>query len=305
MILNEKYRPTSIEECILPKHIKDGFRSMVQKGEMQHLLLSGDKGMGKTSVAIALCNDLESEYILINASLHNGIDTLRTTILDFASTMSIDGNMKTIIMDEADRLSASAQDGLRGFIEEFSSNCKFIMTANFPNRISSPLRESRLIEIEFKISEEERPDIQKQMFVRCMDILGKEEITFKKDILATLIKRYYPDMRRIINTMQYHSRSGVLEITSLSDSDEEQVAYIKRVIKSNDFVRIREWANDNSKADHSILLQNIYSVAGEIFNGQALSASIVMISDYQDKLYRAVNPEITLAALMVELGQLT
>jgi len=305
MILNEKYRPSSIEECILPKYIKDGFSSMVKKGEMQHLLLSGDKGMGKTSVAIALCNDLDSEYLLINASLHNGIDTLRTTILDFASTMSMDGNMKTIIMDEADRLSASAQDGLRGFIEEFSSNCKFIMTANFPNRISSPLRESRLIEIEFKISEEERVDIQKQMFVRCMDILGKEGISFKKDILATLIKRYYPDMRRIINTMQYHSRSGVLEITSLSDSDEEQVAYIKRVIKSNDFVRIREWANDNSKADHSILLQNIYSVAGEIFNGQALSASIVMISDYQDKLYRAVNPEITLSALMVELGQLT
>lgn len=304
MILNETYRPQSIKDCILPVAIKDKFISLIENNKLQHMLFSGPPGNGKTTCAIALCNDIESEYIKINSSLNNGIDTLRTTIMDFASTVSMNGNIKVIILDEADRLSSATQDALRGFIEEFSTNCIFILTANYPNRIAPPLRESRIMEVEFKIPDEERITIQKQIFIRMMDILNKEEITYKKDILASIIKRYYPDMRRIINVIQYNSKDGNLEISSLSSSEEEDIEYIKKVIKSRDFVRIREWANDNSKSDMGLLFSSVYRVISDIYTSQSLSTAIVLLSEYQDKITRAINPEITLAAMIIELGEI-
>lgn len=304
MILNETYRPNSIKDCILPTAIKDKLTAIIKDNKLQHMLFSGNTGLGKTSSAIALCNDIDSEYLKINSSLNNGIDTLRTTIMDFASTVSMNGNVKVIILDEADRLSAATQDALRGFIEEFSSNCVFILTANYPNRISTPLRESRIVEVEFKIPEEERVDIQKQIFMRMMDILGKEGITYKKDVLASVIKRYYPDMRRIINVIQYNSKDGHLELSALSASEHEDIEYIKRVITSRDFPRIREWANDNAKSDMGILFSNLYRVVSDIYRARVLSASIVLLAEYQDKMTRAINPEITLAAMMIELGEL-
>lgn len=304
MILNETYRPDSIKDCILPTAIKDKLNAIIKDNKLQHMLFSGNTGLGKTSSAIALCNDIDSEYLKINSSLNNGIDTLRTTIMDFASTVSMNGNAKVIILDEADRLSAATQDALRGFIEEFSSNCIFILTANYPNRISTPLRESRIIEVEFKIPEEERVGIQKQIFMRMMDILDKEGITYKKEVLASVIKRYYPDMRRIINVIQYNSKDGHLELSALSASEHEDIEYIKRVITSKDFPRIREWANDNAKSDMGILFSNLYRVVSDIYRAQVLSASIVLLAEYQDKMVRAINPEITLAAMMIELGEL-
>ena len=258
MILNETYRPDSIKDCILPTAIKDKLTAIIKDNKLQHMLFSGNTGLGKTSSAIALCNDIDSEYLKINSSLNSGIDTLRTTIMDFASTVSMNGNVKVIILDEADRLSAATQDALRGFLEEFSSNCIFILTANYPNRISTPLRESRIVEVDFKIPEEERVDIQKQIFMRMMSILDKEGITYKKDVLASVIKRYYPDMRRIINVIQYNSKDGHLELSALSASEHEDIEYIKRVITSRDFPRIREWANDNAKSDMGILFSNLY-----------------------------------------------
>lgn len=304
MILNETYRPDSIKDCILPTAIKDKLTAIIKDNKLQHMLFSGNTGLGKTSSAIALCNDIDSEYLKINSSLNSGIDTLRTTIMDFASTVSMNGNVKVIILDEADRLSAATQDALRGFLEEFSSNCIFILTANYPNRISTPLRESRIVEVEFKIPEEERVDIQKQIFMRMMDILGKEGITYKKDVLASVIKRYYPDMRRIINVIQYNSKDGHLELSALSASEHEDIEYIKRVITSRDFPRIREWANDNAKSDMGILFSNLYRVVSDIYRARVLSASIVLLAEYQDKMTRAINPEITLAAMMIELGEL-
>jgi len=304
MILNETYRPDSIKDCILPTAIKDKLTAIIKDNKLQHMLFSGNTGLGKTSSAIALCNDIDSEYLKINSSLNNGIDTLRTTIMDFASTVSMNGNAKVIILDEADRLSAATQDALRGFIEEFSSNCIFILTANYPNRISTPLRESRIIEVEFKIPEEERVGIQKQIFMRMMDILDKEGITYKKEVLASVIKRYYPDMRRIINVIQYNSKDGHLELSALSASEHEDIEYIKRVITSRDFPRIREWANDNAKSDMGILFSNLYRVVSDIYRAHVLSASIVLLAEYQDKMTRAINPEITLAAMMIELGEL-
>lgn len=304
MILNETYRPDSIKDCILPTAIKDKLTAIIKDNKLQHMLFSGNTGLGKTSSAIALCNDIDSEYLKINSSLNSGIDTLRTTIMDFASTVSMNGNVKVIILDEADRLSAATQDALRGFLEEFSSNCIFILTANYPNRISTPLRESRIVEVEFKIPEEERVDIQKQIFMRMMSILDKEGITYKKDVLASVIKRYYPDMRRIINVIQYNSKDGHLELSALSASEHEDIEYIKRVITSRDFPRIREWANDNAKSDMGILFSNLYRVVSDIYRARVLSASIVLLAEYQDKMTRAINPEITLAAMMIELGEL-
>lgn len=304
MILNETYRPDSIKDCILPTAIKDKLNDIIKDNKLQHMLFSGNTGLGKTSSAIALCNDIDSEYLKINSSLNSGIDTLRTTIMDFASTVSMNGNVKVIILDEADRLSAATQDALRGFLEEFSSNCIFILTANYPNRISTPLRESRIVEVEFKIPEEERVDIQKKIFMRMMSILDKEGITYKKDVLASVIKRYYPDMRRIINVIQYNSKDGHLELSALSASEHEDIEYIKRVITSRDFPRIREWANDNVKSDMGILFSNLYRVVSDIYRARVLSASIVLLAEYQDKMTRAINPEITLAAMMIELGEL-
>lgn len=304
MILNETYRPDSIKDCILPTAIKDKLTAIIKDNKLQHMLFSGNTGLGKTSSAIALCNDIDSEYLKINSSLNSGIDTLRTTIMDFASTVSMNGNVKVIILDEADRLSAATQDALRGFLEEFSSNCIFILTANYPNRISTPLRESRIVEVEFKIPEEERVDIQKKIFMRMMSILDKEGITYKKDVLASVIKRYYPDMRRIINVIQYNSKDGHLELSALSASEHEDIEYIKRVITSRDFPRIREWANDNVKSDMGILFSNLYRVVSDIYRARVLSASIVLLAEYQDKMTRAINPEITLAAMMIELGEL-
>ena len=205
----EKYRPSTIEECILPKHLKDTFKEIVATGEIPNMLLTGTAGLGKTTVARAICNELDLDYILINASESGNIDTLRGKIKQFASSVSLQGGYKVVILDEADYLNAqSTQPALRGFIEEFSANCRFILTCNFKNKIIEPLH-SRCGVVEFNTSKKDMVALCGQFMQRATKILAEEGVSVSShDLVAELIMRHAPDWRRILNELQRHSRGG-------------------------------------------------------------------------------------------------
>jgi len=222
-LLVEKYRPATIDDCILPVSLKETFKDIVGSGECQNLLLTGGAGCGKTSVARALCNELDADNILINCSEDGNIDTLRTKIRTFASTVSISGNKKVVILDEFDYSNAnSIQPALRGAIEEFADNCRFIITCNYKNRITSPIH-SRCTNIEFTIPSEEKPTLAGQFMQRVKTILDKEGIPYEDKILAQLITKYFPDFRRVLNELQRYSVAGIIDIGILSQIGEVQV----------------------------------------------------------------------------------
>ena len=207
----EKYRPQTIDECILPESMKTTFKQYIEQGELPTFLFSGTAGVGKTTIAKALCNEIGAEYLLINGSEESGIDVLRTKIKDFASTISLSGKPKVVILDEADYLNPnSTQPALRGFIEEFSRNCRFIFTCNFKNRIISPLH-SRTTVIDFKLSKEDKPVVASKFFKRLTEILASENIEFNPKVVAELLNKYFPDYRRVLNELQRYSTSGKID----------------------------------------------------------------------------------------------
>jgi len=300
-LLVEKYRPATIDDCILPVSLKETFKDIVGSGECQNLLLTGGAGCGKTSVARALCNELDADSILINCSEDGNIDTLRTKIRTFASTVSISGNKKVVILDEFDYSNAnSIQPALRGAIEEFADNCRFIITCNYKNRIISPIH-SRCTNIEFAIPSEEKPSLAGQFMQRVKTILDKEAIPYEDKILAQLITKYFPDFRRVLNELQRYSVAGIIDIGILSQIGEVQVKELAVAMKGKNFTEARKWVASNLDNSQTELFRKIYDGLHDYVAPSSIPQAILILADYQHKAAFVADQEINLTACIVEL----
>jgi DNA polymerase III delta prime subunit len=298
----EKYRPATIEECILPSHLKSQFQEIVATGEIPNMLLSGTAGLGKTTVARAICNELDLDYILINASESGNIDTLRGKIKQFASSISLQGGYKVVILDEADYLNAqSTQPALRGFIEEFSANCRFILTCNFKNKIIEPLH-SRCGVIEFNTSKKDMAELCGQFMKRTMTILETEGVSVSNpNLVAELIMRHAPDWRRVLNELQRHSRGGELQLDVLSKSTSSNIADLFGFLKAKDFKSMRKWVANNMDVDSAAIFRGIYDSMDGVVSPNAVPQLILVLADYQYKAAFVADAELNMVACLTEI----
>jgi DNA polymerase III delta prime subunit len=295
----EAYRPRTLEDCILPADQKKIFQEMLSKGEIQNMLLCGGAGMGKTTIARALCEELQTDYIIINGSEESGIDVLRTKIKQFASTVSFSGKAKVVILDEADYLNPnSTQPALRAFMEEFSSNCRFIFTCNFKNRIIPPLH-SRTTVIEFKLPKSEKPKIAGAFFKRVCEILKHENIEFDQKVAAKVIEKHFPDYRRILNEMQRYSSSGKIDEGILVNMGEVNMQELTASLKDKDWKKMRTWVVNNIDNDPQTLFRKFY----DTFSDSVVQVPqlILLLADYQYKSAFCADQEINLVACLTEI----
>ena len=298
----EKFRPEKIEDCILPTEIKTTFQSIVDSGEIPNLLLTGSPGIGKTTVAKALCNQLDCDSIMINGSDEGRmIDTLRTTVVNYASTVSLSGGKKVIIIDEADYMNKdSVQPALRGVIEEFSKNCRFIFTCNFKNRII-PALHSRCSVIDFMISKDSKPAVAMEMMENTKRILDKESVKYDEKILADLIMKYFPDFRRVINELQKYSLNGVIDDGILKLSSDENFDELFVALKGKDFSGMRKWVAQNIDNDHVRLYRQIYDTLNKRFEKRSIPQAVLTIADYSYKSAFVADQEVNMVACLTEL----
>jgi len=296
----EKYRPATIDECILPKELKETFHSFVKNGDIPNLLLIGPPGCGKTTIAIAMLKELECDYMVIDGSLKGDMDTLRNEIANFASTVSFVGKRKYIILDEADYINWRTQPALRNFTETYSSNCGFILTCNYANRILKELR-SRCANIEFTIAKDERPVLAKQFLKRLTQILDAEGVKYDKTTLVEVITKYFPDWRRMLNEIQRYAVNGKIDygiLTSLSSiSIKELVGYMK----NKDFTKVRQWAAENLANDSQSIFREFYNEASVYFEPSYIPELVVTLAKYQHQALFSADQEINLAAFLVEV----
>jgi len=295
----EKYRPKTIAETILPDSLKQVFQKIVDGGELPNMLLTGTAGLGKTTVARALCNELQLDYILINGSEEGNIDTLRTKIKQFASSVSLQGGYKVVILDEADYLNPqSTQPALRGFIEEFANNCRFLLTCNFKNRIIEPLH-SRCGVYEFNTSKKDLQPLAAQMLKRSQTILENEGISYDQMAVVDLIMKHAPDWRRILNELQRHSMVG---ITNNSSSDNTQsFDSLFTHLKTKDFKKMRSWVVNNIDTDASAIFRGIYDRMYDKLKPQSIPQLVLILADYQYKNAFVADHELNVVACMTEI----
>ena len=294
----EKYRPRRIDDCILPDGMKATFQEFVAKGEIPNMLLCGGAGMGKTTVARALCEELGCDYTVINGSLDRNIDTLRNEIMAFATTVSFSGKTKVIILDEADYLNInSTQPALRGFIEEFSKNCRFIFTCNYKNKII-PALHSRTTVIEYKLAKADRPRLAGQFFKRVKEILALENIQADDKAIVKLVEKYFPDYRRILNELQRYSSSGIIDAGILANLGDINTKELLDALKEKDFKKMRQWVANNADTDASIYRSLYDSLCEHI---DSLPQFILLLADYQYKDAFVVDHEINLTACLTEI----
>jgi len=297
----EKYRPRKISDTILPKYLKDTFQKVVDSGEMQNMLFTGTAGLGKTTVAKALCNELGLDYIIINGSEEGNIDTLRGKVKQFASSVSLQGGYKVVILDEADYLNPqSTQPALRGFIEEFSNNCRFILTCNFKNRIIEPLH-SRCGVYEFNTSKKDLVPLAEQMLGRLKFILQSENVEFNSKILIELILKFAPDWRRVINECQRHSISGVLNSDVLLGSSNANVKELMDFLKNKDFKKMRVWVVNNMDQDTTSIIRSLYDNMIQYIKPHSIPQLVLILADYQYKDAFVADHELNMVACMTEI----
>jgi DNA polymerase III delta prime subunit len=298
----EKYRPKTVEETILPADIKSTFQKFVDDGQVPNLLLPGPAGVGKTTIAKAMLEELDADYLYINGSLNGNIDTLRNDIQNFASSVSLMGGRKYVILDEADGLNPnSTQPALRGFMEEFAKNCGFILTCNFKNRIIKPISESRVSVIDFKIKKSDMPKLAAQFFERAKTILEAENVEYDPKVVAEVITKYFPDWRRVLNELQRYSAVGKIDSGILSNLQDVSIKELVGFMKEKDFTNVRKWIAQNSEADQSTLFRSFYDSAAEYLKPQSIPQLVLALGKYQYQAAFAANPEINLAACMVEI----
>ena len=298
----EAYRPKSVSDCILPENLKKSFLEMVEKGEPQNLLLSGGAGCGKTSVAKALCHDLDCDWIMINCSEDGNIDTLRTRIRNFASTVSLqEGVKKVVILDEFDYSNTqSTQPALRGFIEEFAANCRFILTCNFKNRIIEPLH-SRCTPVDFRIPQKEKPSLAVQFLKRAEMVLTDEGIEYDQKVVAQLVSKYFPDFRRTLNELQRYSVNGKIDVGILQTLADVQVKDLIKSMKAKDFSGVRKWVVDNLDNDQTRIFRAIYDSLYDTLESGSIPQAILLLADYQYKGAFATDHEINISACLIQL----
>jgi DNA polymerase III delta prime subunit len=306
ILWTEKYRPTKVEDCILPDNIKTVFQEYVKKGEIPNLLLAGSAGVGKTTIAKALCNEVGCDYMVINGSDEGRlIETLRVKIRNYASSVSFTGGRKVVIIDEADYANAdSVQPALRGFIEEFASNCSFIFTCNFKNRIIDPIH-SRCTVVDFKANGS-KAKLATQFFKRVEWILEQENITYDKEVVAAVITKHFPDNRRILNELQRYSASGTIDKGILANLADINLSNLITALKEKDFGSMRKWVTQNLDNDQSRIYRKIYDSLVEHLKPDSVPMAVVILARYQYQSAFVADQEINLVAclteFMVELG---
>lgn len=298
----EKYRPQKIDDCILPESLKKTFKDYTAQGELPHFLLCGTAGVGKTTVAKALCNEIGAEYVILNGSDTGGhIDTLRTTIKGFATSVSLTDAKKVIILDEADYLQAnSTQPALRNYMEEFSANCRFIFTANYKNRIIEPIH-SRCAVIEFKIDSKEKQEIAAAFYKRATAILKQEGIEFDRKVVAELVKKHFPDYRRILNELQRYSVSGKIDSGILVNMSEDSFKGLVNLLKDKNFTEVRKWVGVNSDADTTALFRQLYDTATNTIEVNSIPQLVLILADYQYKAAFVADNELNIMAALTEV----
>jgi DNA polymerase III delta prime subunit len=297
----EKYRPRKVEECVLSLDLKKIFQNVLDKGELQNMMFTGTAGTGKTTVARALCNELDLDYIIINGSEESGIDTLRNKIKQFASSVSLSGGLKVVILDEADYLNPqSTQPALRGFIEEFSSNCRFILTCNFKNRIIEPLH-SRTSVIEFAMPKKEKEALAGQFMQRVQQILSVESINSEPAVIAELIMKYFPDFRRTLNELQRYSNFGKIDSGILVNANDIALDTLMNALKIKDFRKMRQWVADNIDIEPASMFRKVYDNMNEYVEPQSIPQLVLILADYQYKNSFVADHELNMVACLTEV----
>lgn len=296
----EKYRPSKVQDCILPETTKNTFQEYVNRKEIPNLLLVGGAGTGKTTIAKALCNEVGCDYLFINASDENGIDTLRTKIANYASSVSLSGGRKVVILDEFDAATRNFQDAFRNFLEKFSKNCTFILTCNYANKIIEPIH-SRCAVVNFSINKTEKKKLITQFFKRVCWILQQENIEFDKEAVAAFVNKWYPDNRRILNEIQRYSINGKIDLGILSQAGEIQLKDLIKNLKEKNFTGVKEWVANNIDNDSNLIYRKIYDGLYHFLKPSSIPAVILVIAKYQFQTGFVADPEIQLMAFFTEL----
>jgi len=297
----EQYRPKDIGSCVLPSNLKDTLTEFVSEGNLPNLILSGGPGVGKTTAAKAMLEQIGATYMMINGSEESGIDVLRTKIKNFASTVSLEGGRKYIILDEADYLNPqSTQPALRGFMEEFHKNCGFVLTCNYKNRIIQPLH-SRCSTIDFTIPSSEKPTLAKQFMARVLSILDENKIQYENRVIAEVINKHFPDWRRVLNELQRYSVSGTIDAGILVNISETNIKNLMEGMKKKEFTNVRKWVVDNLDNDPTRLFRKLYDNLYNYVDDGSIPHVVIILAEYQYKSAFVADQEINLMACLTEI----
>jgi len=301
-IWEQKYRPHKVADCILPKRIKDAFQEFVNLKNVPNLLLVGPHGTGKTSSSIAMLEELDCNYLKVPAALRGNIDTLRTEITNFASSVSFKGGRKYVILDEADSLTHATQQALRNFMDDYSDNCGFILTANYSNRIIAPIAESRCIPVQFFVPKEEAAQLASQFMKRVISIFEQEGIKeYDKNAVAALISKYFPNWRRILGELQRYSVIGPIDMGIMTNVKEASIKELVKLLKDKNFTKVRQWAADNVSTDYAELYREFYDTAKEHFQPQYVPQLVLTLAKYITQSAMVFDQEINFVAFCTEL----
>ena len=300
LLWTEKYRPQTVSDCILPERLKTVFQEYVNQKQIPNLLLSGGAGVGKTTIAKAMCNEIGCDYMVINGSDESGIDTFRNKIKNYASSMSLSGGRKVIIIDEADYLNPnSTQPALRNAIEEFASNCSFIFTCNYKTKIIDPLH-SRCAVVDFGLKNGEKAQMATAFLKRIDYVLDSEKVEYDKKVIAELIKKHFPDFRRVINELQRYSQLGKIDVGILSQIGDISITQIVKHLKEKDFTSVRKWAA-TTEIDNTTFFRKLYDSLYDVIKPQSIPQVVIILADYQYKQAFVADAEINLVACLTEI----
>ena len=300
LLWTEKYRPQTVEDCILPDRLKAVFQEYVNQKQIPNLLLAGGAGVGKTTIAKAMCNEIGCDYMVINGSDESGIDTFRIKIKNYASSMSLTGGRKVIIIDEADYLNPnSTQPALRNAIEEFAINCSFIFTCNYKSKIIDPLH-SRCAVVEFGLKNGEKQKMAGAFFKRTTQILDTEGVEYDEKVIAEVVKKHFPDFRRVINELQRYSKLGKIDVGILSQIGDISISQIVKYLKEKDFASVRKWAA-TTDVDSTTFFRKLYDALYDVVKPQSIPQAVIILADYQYKQAFVADQEINLVACLTEI----